>query len=78
MDEQKMTFESAMQRLDAIVRMLEQGDAPLEQSLTLFEEGANLLKLCNGMLDNAEQKIKILASDGEGGLKETDFKKSEG
>ena len=66
MDENKMTFESAMQRLDAIVRLLEQGDAPLDQSLALFEEGARLLKLCNGMLDTAEQKVNLLQKGADG------------
>ena len=66
MDETKMTFESAMQRLDVIVRLLEQGDAPLDQSLALFEEGARLLKLCNGMLDAAEQKVNLLQKGADG------------
>ena len=66
MDEQKLTFEAAMQRLDVIVRMLEQGDASLEQSLALFEEGAKLLKLCNGMLDDAEQKVVALQKGLDG------------
>lgn len=66
MDEQKLTFEAAMQRLDVIVRMLEQGDASLEQSLALFEEGAKLLKLCNGMLDDAEQKVVSLQKGPDG------------
>ena len=66
MDEQKLTFEAAMQRLDVIVRMLEQGDASLEQSLALFEEGAKLLKVCNGMLDDAEQKVVALQKGPDG------------
>ncbi len=66
MDEHKLTFEAAMQRLDEIVRALEQGDAPLDQSLTLFEEGAKLLKLCNGMLDAAEQKVTALQKGADG------------
>ena len=66
MDEPKLTFEAAMQRLDVIVRMLEQGDASLEQSLALFEEGAKLLKLCNGMLDDAEQKVVALQKGLDG------------
>ncbi len=73
-----ITFEKAIARLEEIVKALENGSAPLDQSLELFEEGVSLVKICNDRLDNAEQKIKILASDGEGGLKETDFKKSEG
>ena len=66
MDEHKLTFEAAMQRLDEIVRALEQGDAPLDQSLTLFEEGAKLLKLCNRMLDAAEQKVTALQKGADG------------
>lgn len=60
------TFEAAMERLDAIVQLLEQGDAPLEASLALFEEGAGLLKRCSGMLDAAEQKV-IALQKGEDG-----------
>lgn len=66
MDDKKITFEAAMERLDAIVRMLEQGDTPLEASLALFEEGAGLLKYCNGMLDAAEQKVLALQKGEDG------------
>ena len=66
MDDKKLKFEDAMQRLDVIVRLLEQGDAPLDQSLALFEEGAKLLKLCNGMLDDAEQKVVALQKGLDG------------
>ena len=57
MDDKKLKFEDAMQRLDVIVRLLEQGDAPLDQSLALFEEGSSLLRQCSSMLDQAEQKV---------------------
>ena len=60
MDETKLKFEDAMQRLDVIVRLLEQGDAPLDESLTLFEEGSRLLKHCSSLLDHAEQKVSEL------------------
>jgi exodeoxyribonuclease VII small subunit len=53
----KMTFEQAIARIDEIVKMLEKGDAPLEQSLSLFEEGTNLIKFCGKLLDSAEQKV---------------------
>ena len=77
-DLQDITFESAIARLEEIVKALENGSAPLDQSLELFEEGVSLVKICNERLDKAEQKIKILASDGEGNMVETDFKKTEG
>lgn len=65
--EKKLTFEEAMARLDVIVNALEKGDAPLEQSLTLFEEGTALIKSCGQLLDTAEQKVVKLqkGSDGE-------------
>lgn len=70
MDDRNLTFEAAMKRLDEIVRMLEQGDAPLNQSLSLFEEGTALLKQCNDMLDSAEQKVSLLQK-GDDGAPET-------
>lgn len=71
---ENMTFEAAMARLEEIVRMLESGNAPLDTSLTLFEEGVALVKLCNSKLDAAEQKVKILTDAGDGILTETDMK----
>ena len=52
-----LTFEEAAARIDEIVRALEKGDAPLDKSLALFEEGAKLIKNCGKMLDEAEQKL---------------------
>ena len=71
---ENMTFEAAMARLEEIVRMLESGNAPLDTSLSLFEEGVALVKLCNSKLDTAEQKVKILTDAGDGTLVETDMK----
>ncbi|NLA87837.1 MAG: exodeoxyribonuclease VII small subunit [Clostridiales bacterium] len=69
----KMTFEQAVLRIDEIVKTLEKGDAPLEQSLTLFEEGTNLIKFCGKLLDNAEQKVVRLQKGPDGKPEETDF-----
>ena len=71
---ENMTFEAAMARLEEIVRMLESGNPPLDTSLTLFEEGVALVKLCNSKLDTAEQKVKILTDAGDGTLVETDMR----
>jgi len=65
MAEKKMSFEQAMIRLEEIVALLEKGEAPLEESLTLFEEGSKLLRQCTGMLDKAEQKVTKLLASGE-------------
>ena len=65
-EETKMTFEESAARIDSIVRQLEKGDAPLDKSLELFEEGAKLIKMCGKMLDEAEQKI-VRLQKGAGG-----------
>lgn len=67
------TFESALARLEEIVRALDGGDAPLDESLALFEEGVKLVKLCSGKLDAAEQKVKILTKGEDGEIKAEDF-----
>ena len=56
----KFVFEDAMKRLEEIVSLLEKGDAPLDQSLELFEEGTALIKKCGSALDKAEQKVSLL------------------
>ncbi len=65
MDKQ-MTFEEATLRLEEIVKNMENGKIPLAESLTLFEEGVSLVKLCNGMLDSAEQKVTVLLKNADG------------
>lgn len=70
----EMTFEAAMVRLEEIVRALESGNAPLDVSLGLFEEGVALVKLCNKRLDTAEQKVKLLVRGENGEMIETDMK----
>lgn len=64
MAEKKLTFERSVERLEEIVSKLERGDAPLDESLKLFEEGAKLLGQCTTMLDKAEQKVTLLENGG--------------
>jgi len=52
-----LTFEEAVARIDEIVASLERGDAQLDKSLALFEEGVKLIEACSAMLDTAEQKV---------------------
>ena len=52
-----LSFEQSMARLDEIVRHLEKGDMPLNDSLALFEEGTALFRSCEKQLDEAEQKV---------------------
>ena len=70
MAEKKLTFEQAMARLEEIVAQLEAGDHPLAESLSLYEEGAKLMKQCVTMLDKAEQKVMKLRLDETGDLKD--------
>jgi len=60
-----ISFEEAVERLEKIVRMLESGSVPLDDSLVLFEEGVELVKTCNSKLDAVQQKITLLTKDGE-------------
>ena len=71
--EDKMTFEEAMNRLDAIVRLLERGDAPLRESLSLFQEGAELVRCCEKQLDEAEQEVRKLQKGPDGAPVELPF-----
>ena len=55
--EEKKSFEEQLGRLEEIVALLERGDAPLADSLALFEEGTGLAGACTVLLDEAEQKV---------------------
>ena len=56
-------FEECLQRLEVIVKEMEKGDLPLEQSLKLFEEGVALSASCRKELEEAEGRIEILLKD---------------
>ncbi len=56
-------FEEAMERLEEIVRDLEDGDLPLEESLKAFEEGMNLIKFCSEKLEEVERKVTKLVKE---------------
>lgn len=66
MNNKTETFESAMERLDETVRKLEGGTLPLSEALAAYEEAIGLVRFCNGQLEAAEQKVRIL-TEGEGG-----------
>jgi exodeoxyribonuclease VII small subunit len=53
-------FEKNLERLDAIVRQLEDADLPLEKALTLYEEGMKLSEVCHKQLEEAEGRVEIL------------------
>ncbi len=62
-----MSFEEALAELETIVRQLEQGDVELEQSIAIYERGAELKKHCESRLKSAELKVEqiVQGADGE-------------
>ena len=64
----EMTFEQAMSELERIVTELERGDVPLEDSISLYEKGAELKKRCETKLKEAEQKVAAITLDEEGSV----------
>ena len=73
MAEKKLSFEQSIGRLQEIVAALERGDAPLADSLKLFEEGTKLASSCSAMLDQAEQKVVKLVKSADGSPVEEPF-----
>ena len=63
---QGKTFESQLAALEKVVRELERGDLPLEESLKMFEEGVRLSRECQERLNQAERRIEVILRDGEG------------
>lgn len=67
------SFEKNMQRLEQIVRAMEQGEVSLDESLKLFQEGTELVRSCSKMLDEAQLQVKKLTISGDGSLVEEDM-----
>lgn len=63
---QEMSFEQAMTELERVVGMLERGDVALEESIGLYERGAQLKKRCEQKLKEAEEKVAAITLDGDG------------
>ena len=68
-----LTFEEALHLLEEIVSKLENQTAKLDESLELYETGIFLVKKCSKMLDDAEQKVKILSRGESGEIVLKDF-----
>ena len=73
MEKQNKSFETNMQRLEQIVRAMERGDVPLEESLKLFQEGTELVRSCNELLDNAQLQVKMIMTAPDSTPREEDF-----
>lgn len=73
---EEVKFEEALKQLEVIVSRLELGDLPLEEALSIFEEGVRLTKLCSQRLNEAERRVNILvrnADSAASGLEERPF-----
>jgi exodeoxyribonuclease VII small subunit len=71
-----LSFEDALSRLETIVSRLESGQAPLEESITLYEEGARLKKHCEDRLKAAQLRVDkiVVGADGSAkGLEPAEF-----
>jgi exodeoxyribonuclease VII, small subunit len=73
---QQLSFEESLNRLEEIVRHLEKGDLPLNDSLSLYEEGTGLIAACSKMLDEAEQKVVKLKKGPDRFPVECDFEET--
>lgn len=62
----KLTFEAALERLESIVDSMEQGQVPLAELLSKYEEGTKLLRVCEARLKDAELKIEKLKRQKDG------------
>ena len=67
------TFEENIARLEEIVRLLERGEAPLAESMKLFEEGTKLSAALGKLLDKAEQKVTVVQENLQGEVTERPF-----
>lgn len=71
------TFETALTKLEEIVRHLEKGDLSLDDSLKAFEEGIKWSRTCEQKLTEAKKKIEVLVKAENGEMKTTPFKAEE-
>ncbi len=77
MNTKNVTFESNMKRLEAIVRAMEGGEVALEESLKLFQEGTELIRSCNQLLDDAELQVKKVVAGADGSPREEELNGNE-
>ena len=73
MNQQNKSFEQSMARLEQIVRAMEWGDVPLEESLKLFQEGTELVRSCGKLLDEAQLQVTKIMTAADGSPVEEEF-----
>ncbi len=73
MSQKKATFEENISRLEQIVRAMERGDVALEESLKLFQEGTELVRVCEKLLDDAQLQVSKITAGADGAPVEEAF-----
>ncbi len=66
-DQEIKSLEAGMERLKQIAERLEQKDLPIEEAVGLFEEGMKLVQKCSRLLDEAEERVRVLMKDETSG-----------
>ena len=66
MDVKKLSFERAMDELESIVKRLEDGKVPLEESVAIYERGEALKRRCEELLRQAEARVDKITTDANG------------
>ena len=74
MNPENQTFEQSMARLEQIVRAMERGDVALEESLKLFQEGTELVRSCQKLLDEAQLQVKKIMTAPDGSPVKEEFR----
>jgi exodeoxyribonuclease VII small subunit len=77
MGAKEKSFEEALRELEGIVNRLEQGDLPLEEALTFFEDGVKLSRYCHTKLDEAQKRVEVLLKDERGTVAAHPFEPTE-
>lgn len=70
---EKVDFEKLFKELEDIVKKMESGNLPLQESLELFEKGMKISKILKSELDSIEHKVEILLKDENGNIKKEEF-----
>jgi len=65
-DVTKLPFERAIEELESIVKRLEEGKVPLEESVTIYERGEALKRRCEDLLGQAEARVEKITLDAQG------------
>lgn len=74
----EVSFEDALARLEELVDRLEEGEVPLQESLSAYAEGTRLVRHCMKQLEDAEQTLKTLSEDTGGDAGDADGNEDDG